>query len=177
VAQGKERLNREFSAGGVVFKKTRDPKGNEVKTLWLVTKSAPSKLFPYSYWRLPKGWLDDDKRLKGPGPKTLGKIKASQDDLKRAALKEVEEEGGVKARIIAKIGTTSFFKTFKGKKTLKFVTFYLMEWLKDLPQGFAFETEEVSWLTYGQARKKLSFHQEKEILDKAEKILSQRNLN
>ena len=31
----------------------------KLKTLWLTTKSRPSKLYPKAVWRFPKGWLDD----------------------------------------------------------------------------------------------------------------------
>ncbi len=156
---------REFSAGGVVFKKEGD------KVLWLITKSTPSKATPQSKWRLPKGRLDDEEDGNKSGPRARGEIKATEDEIRNAALKEVAEEGGVEARVIKKIGTERYFYTFEGKEYLKFVTFYLMEFVNDLPEGPNFETSEVVWLSYMEARKQLSYSGEKKILDKAQELL------
>jgi len=165
-------MDREFSSGGVVFKETKT--GNEKsKVYWLVTKSAPSRDFAKSSWRLPKGWIDDKEDGESPGLMTTGAKRAPEKDLRNAALKEVAEEGGVKAKIIKKIGTTKYFFTIKNRKILKFVTFYLMEHVKDLPEGFGDETEEVKWLEYESAKKKLSFSGEKKILDQARKLQSE----
>lgn len=144
----KERVTREFSSGGVVYKK----EGN--KTLWLVTKSAVSDLYPKAVWRLPKGWIDEG------------------ESTEEAALREVREEGGVGAEIIQKIETVKYFFVTPDKtKILKFVTFYLMRWKKDLPQGFDGETSKIVWLPYQEAYKKLSFSGEKEVLEKAKELL------
>lgn len=154
---------REFSAGGIVYKR------RQAETQWLVAKSTPSKLYPESYWRLPKGWLDDAEGK--PGPLARGERKASEGDLREAALREVKEEGGILAKIVEKIGTERIFFTKDKVKVLKFVTYYLMEWNRDLPQGPGFETSEVTWLPFEKARKKLKYPSEKKILDKAKKIL------
>lgn len=144
----KEALKREFSSGGVVYKK----RGG--KTLWLVTKSAVSDLYPKSVWRLPKGWIDEGETTE------------------ETALREVGEEGGVEAQIIQKIETVKYFFVIPDKtKILKFVTFYLMEWNKDLPQGFDGETSEIAWLLYEEAHKRLSFSGEKQVLKKAKELL------
>ncbi|MBI3443130.1 NUDIX domain-containing protein [Candidatus Woesebacteria bacterium] len=134
----KSPISREFSAGGVVYK----------NDLWLITKSAPSELYPKGFWRLPKGWINEG------------------ENLEEAALREVREEAGIKAKIISKIGTEKYFLTFRGKRILKFVTFYLMEWVRDLPDGPGFETEKIEWLPFDEAYKKLSHRGEKEILRK-----------
>ena len=158
-------MNREFSAGGVVFKK----QGKEV--LWLVAKSAPSNLIPKGFWRLPKGWLDDLDGGKKPGSLGRGERKAKEGELQEAALKEVGEEGGVEAKITSKIVTDRFFFTFSGKRILKFVTYYLMEWLRDLPEGSGLETDEVKWLPFEEAKETLKHSGEKKILDKAREVL------
>lgn len=161
----RKKITREFSAGGVVFKKSKD------RILWLVTKSTPSEVIPKSTWRLAKGWLDDQKDIQKPGPLASGKKSATQVQIQKAALREVAEEGGVKAKIINKIGTEKYFWQVKEEMILKFVTFYLMEWQKDLPEGPGFETAEVKWLTFQKARKKLDYDREKKILDKAKDLL------
>lgn len=140
----KEKLTREFSSGGCVFKNDK----------WLVTKSAVSDLYPKAVWRLPKGWIDEGETTEV------------------AALREIKEEGGVEAKIVKRIETIKYFFNAPDKgKILKFVTFYLTEWLRDLPQGFNGETSEIAWLSYQEAYKRLSFSGEKEVLKKAKGLL------
>jgi 8-oxo-dGTP diphosphatase len=164
---GKEKtsVKREFSAGGVVFKKEKD------STFWLITKSSPSELIPKSAWRLPKGRLDDTKDNE-PGVLASGKKKASEEQIQKAAVKEVEEEGGVKARVVEKIGTIKYFFKLSRVTILKFVTFYLMEYDKDLESGFGPETLKVEWLEFDKARAKLDYSNERKVLDDARDIIS-----
>ena len=160
------KISREFSAGGVVFKKEKN------RFLWLVTEAAvlPKSLFPAGTWRLPKGWLDNAGKTI-PGLLASGKNRATEEELQNAALREVSEEGGVEAKIIKKIGTVNFpFNSIRGR-VIKFVTFYLMEWVKDLPEGTDFETSEVAWLSFEEAYKKLTYQGEKEVLKKARELL------
>jgi len=166
----KLQFRREFAAGGIVFKKLK-VKNKKLIILWLITRSSPSKQFPGVFWRLPKGWLDDSRGGKSPGPKSTGEIKVEEGDLIDAAKREVAEEGGIDAEIVRKIGTEKYFLRHGGKNILKFVTFYLMEWVRDLEEGFGFETTEVGWFSYIQARKTLSNSYEKKVLDKAKHIL------
>lgn len=108
-----------------------------------------------------------------PGPVASGKVRATEQQLQSAALREVSEEGGEEAKIIQKIGNEMFVFNSRLRKTrvMKFVTFYLMEWVGDVPSGHNGETSEISWLPYVEARKKLTHLGEKKILDKAKKLL------
>lgn len=137
----------------------------------MIAATSPSELYPKIYWRLPKGWIDNDSP-DSPGPMASGKVKATEEMLQKTAIREVSEEGGVEAKIIKKIGTASFFyQNHSRGRVLKFVTFYLMEWVKDLPEGHDHETSEVEWLPFNEALKKLSFSHEKEMLIKARDLL------
>lgn len=112
-------------------------------------------MFPKIHWTLPKGQIDKGESLEG------------------AAIREVEEETGVGVRIVKKIGTIKYFYNHpENGNILKFVTFYLMEFVKDLPDGHDEETSEVVWLPFEEAYKKLSFGGEKQILKKAWEALS-----
>ena len=155
----------EFSAGGVVFRRE-----NEI-SLWLITKSNPSSLYPEAYWRLPKGWLDDESDGKFPGPLARGDRKASQEEVESAAIREVKEEGGVNAKIIKRIGTEKRFFLKEGKRVLKFIVYFLMEYVSDEKDGFGLETSEVGWFPYEEARKKLKYSGEKKVLEKAKQLL------
>lgn len=152
-------MKRQFSAGGAVFRreKTRNKTQKRAKTLWLLIKpKGGKKFYDKIRWQLPKGWIDESE--------------TSQ----QAAVREVKEEGGVKAKIIDKIDTVKwFFKDIyegKGELTFKTVTFYLMEWQQDTKGGPGEETEKVIWLPYERAYKKLTFKNEKKILKKAKEI-------
>ena len=163
--QKEKTIRREFSAGGLVFKR----KSKEV--LWLITNSSPSSLYPEPYWRLPKGWLDDSLNGKSPGPYALGVRKPTPGIVENAAIREVQEEGGVNAKILKKVGTEKRFFVKEGKGVLKFITYYLMEYISDNPSGFGYETSEVGWFTYDEARKNLKYPSEKKVLDEAKRIL------
>jgi len=159
-------LKREFSAGGVVFKKATG------EFIWLITKSNPSDRIPDPVWRLPKGWIDNAKK-DIPGDIAKGLRRGSEDEIQKAAIREVAEEGGIEASIIQKLGTIKFFFQLQEEKILKFVTFYLMRWQKDLPQGFGDETLEVGWFPFKEAYKKLKYSGEKDILKKANETIGQ----
>jgi len=168
-------MDRQFSSGGIVYKKAKS------SFLWLITKSSPSQFYPKPVWRLPKGWIDNETH-ETPGPMTSGKIKADENSLQKAALKEVAEEGGVKAIIVKKIGTSRYVITFKptakwqGGKFLKFVTYYLMEWEKDTPESLDEESSETKWTSYPEAYKSLSFSYERQMLKKAKELLDSLSL-
>lgn len=141
-------FQREFSSGGVVFKKLNG------ELLYLITKSMPSELFPEAIWRLPKGWIDEGE---------------STED---TAVREVREEGGVDAKIITKIDNIKFVYTHPIRgKIFKVVTFYLMEWLRDRPEGFDRETSEIKWANFGEAIKMLYSSNEKQIVKKSKSLM------
>lgn len=159
----------EFSLGGVVFRKVKKHESISVKILFLITKSSPSDLYPHTYWRLPKGWIDDENDK--PGPFARGDMKTDEKTLHKAALREVREEAGVEVKIIKKICANKLFFIREGEKFIKFITFYLMEWVKDLPEGFGFETNEIGWFSLEKAKEKLKYKSEKAVLEKASEIL------
>jgi len=163
-ATSKKPLKREFSAGGVVYKVVRGD------ILWLVTKSSPSERIPKPVWRLPKGWIDNES-TETPGEVASGLRRGKEDEIQKAATREVEEEAGVEAKIVEKLGTIKFFFQLEGERILKFVTYYLMEWVRDLPEGPGFETEAVEWGPFETAYKRLKYPSEKDILKKANEVL------
>ena len=139
--KSKKKIKREFSAGGIVFRS--EPEG----ILWLVIKPTSD-----GKWRLPKGQIDK------------GESSAA------AAKREVEEEAGVEAEVLGKIGDEKFFFVWDKQKILKTVVFYLMKYSQEASQGFNFETEAIDWLEFEEAKKRLAFEKEIGLLEKAEKI-------
>jgi ADP-ribose pyrophosphatase YjhB (NUDIX family) len=159
---------RQFSAGGVVYKK------NNGEILFLLRKNTSnSGYYASNEWSLPKGWLDDAPDGINPGPLTLGQKRATEDQIRNTALKEVAEEGGVSARIISRLGTTKFFFVDHNKqKVWKTVIFYLMEYQSDLPGGPGWESSGVSWKNADQAREMLKKRKgEAQLISKAEKLV------
>lgn len=142
MGEGKEKLVRGFSAGGVVFKK--DGRGFR----WLIIKPAGTER-----WQLPKGRID-----KGEGSEA-------------AALREVEEEGGVEAKLVKKIGASQYFFTFQGQKIFKTVVYFLMEYLSDSKDGHDHEVDEIAFLDFEEALGRLTYKDDKEILKKAKDLL------
>ena len=138
----KAKIKREFSAGGMVFRK--EPEG----VLWLVVKPKGN-----TRWRFPKGWIE-------PGESSA-----------EAAKREVKEEGGVEAEVLGKAGNEKYFFVQDKQKIFKTVTFYLMEYIQEAEGGFSWETEELDWLPFKEAKKRLAFEKEKEILEKARELL------
>ncbi len=136
---------REFSAGGLVYKK----EDNQV--LWLVRRPKGGNDYRGNLgWSFPKGWIE-----KG-------------ETIEQAALREVAEEAGVKAQIVSKLPTLKiFFTNPDGQKVMKFITYFMMEWQEDLKESFGWETEEVKWVSKDEAAGLLIYKNEKELLDKA----------
>jgi len=147
----------ERSAGGIVYK-------NENKTIkWLVIKTISS-------YNTTKG-----KKRSGPVYKfPKGHLKKNEF-LKQAALREVEEEGKIKAKIITKVGSNNYilWDKLEKKKIIKKVTFFLMEYLSESSLKY-FDQEMVverSWYTFEEANEKLAYDSEKVLLSKAKKRL------
>jgi 8-oxo-dGTP pyrophosphatase MutT (NUDIX family) len=161
----------EKSAGGVVFK--REGAG---KPLFLIGKHSG-----YHKWVLPKGLVERGE---------------SQGE---AAVREVEEEVGVKARItdVAPLKTIEYYyfadlgtvsgEDAKGKsserrvkkyqeeggakvRVHKQVIFYLMEVEADLGKE-GWEMEERKWVSFADGLKELAFETEREVFEAAGKEL------
>jgi len=139
-----KKIKREFSAGGIVFKyKNKD-------IFWLVIKPTDD-----GRWRFPKG-----------------QINASESSV-AASKREVREETGVEAELLGKIGEERYLFVQNKQKILKTVIFYLMKYLKQTGVDFdKKEVEKIAWLPFIQAKKRLAFKQDKDLLAKAKKLLS-----
>jgi 8-oxo-dGTP pyrophosphatase MutT (NUDIX family) len=149
---------RKFSAGGIVYKKVRSKNekvgGNEV--LWLIRRAAPNPGFDGNLgWTLPKGLVDEG------------------EETTKAAVREVQEETGVSARIVSKLQPLKYVYTDKELgKVFKVVTYFLMEWETDLPEGFGWETKEIKWVSLDEGLQLLAYPTEKGVLREVMKLLS-----
>lgn len=144
----KSKIKREYSAGGVVFQKDSSTGSGQEEILWLVVKPTGSEK-----WRLPKGWI--------------GRNESSLE----AAKREVREEAGIEAEVLGKVGIEKYFFVQGKEKIFKTVVFYLMEYLQEAETGFSWETEKIDWLPFEEAKERLAFEKEKELLEKAKNLL------
>lgn len=130
-------MKREFSAGGIVF--------NSLGQVLLINNSAlrdPKK----SYWGFPKGHIEEGEKSE------------------QAALREVEEETGIKAKVIKKLGDSRYIYTRDGEKIFKVVVMFLMEYLGGEIKPQVEEVLAVEWFTTKEALEKLSFSRDKDLL-------------
>jgi bis(5'-nucleosidyl)-tetraphosphatase len=145
-------VKRKFSAGGIVFKKKNG------KTFWLVIQPKGGGHWSKGRWQFPKGWIEKSEKAE------------------QAAQREVEEETGVRARVVEKIDNLRIFFYDEDKnRVLKTISLFLMAYQD---QGQKKEDAEkiarIEWLPYNQVYKKLTFDTEKEALKRAKKILGEK---
>jgi ADP-ribose pyrophosphatase YjhB (NUDIX family) len=145
----------ERSAGGLVYKIENG------KIFWLLIKTISSfkslknkkKEQDGAVYKFPKGHLHKNEFLK------------------QAALREVEEEGQVKAKVVTKLGSNDYLIWDKEqrKKIIKKVTFFLMEYLGQSNLKY-YDTEMVlerEWFSFEEASRILAYDSEKLLLKKA----------
>ncbi len=139
---------RQISAGGVVFRRTSS--GVEVALI----STAFGKP-----WGLPKGLAE-----KG-------------ESLARTAHREVREETGLDGRIVEKIGHIEYFYTHKDdaglRRYFKIVYFFLMEYIGGDVANHDAEVSECRWFPVQDAISALKYDDEKKVLEKAVKIISE----
>lgn len=131
----------EISAGGIVYKK----EGEQV--LWLITKHSQ-----YKAWSFPKGIIGDHIRNE------------SKED---AALREVSEEGGIKAKIINNqpidVHYSYHFKEYLVTKT---VYYFLMEYISGDPKDHDWEVSEAMFVSEEEVKKTLNYKADQEAFEK-----------
>ena len=136
----------EFSAGGVVFRKTEK---NEIEILLIRVKTR---------WSFPKGNIERGE------PKD------------QAALREVKEETGVDANILDYLGEVDYWYNIGLTKIHKFVYYYLMEYAGGdvVPQKE--EIDEAKFIPLKEAKGKLAYSTDKEILERALNSMEKLNI-
>jgi len=151
MTEEKKKWKKEVSAGGVVYKK-------EGKNVLILLINPFSRNFgpPEDYWTWPKGKQDKDG-----------------EDLQQVALREVREEGGVNAVIEDELGYQKYFRNWKGDEAIKFVHYFLMRYQDGDPKDHDQEVAEAKWVAIDEVEKLLKFETDKDVFEKARKLLKQ----
>lgn len=139
-------MPREASAGGVVI---RENAGS-----WEVAVIRPHGR---NLWALPKGHVD-------PG-----------ETPEQTAAREVREETGLTATLVASLGEIRYVYQFRGQRIFKRVHFYLFRYqageLGVLPPGPRVEVDEARWVPLAQLVPVLGYKGEKSIAARAVRLL------
>ena len=137
-------LKTQVSSGGIIFRKHND-----------ITEIAMVAVKGGNVWCLPKGLID-----KGEVPE-------------KTALREVEEETGLKGRIIEKLGEITYWYYIKEEniKCKKTVHFFLMEYEAGDVSKHEWEVVNAAWFPIYVALKKARYKGEREIIEMARVIL------
>lgn len=132
----------ETSAGGIVFKKIGNRKLKNGNLLWLITQHSQHK-----GWGFPKGLVGDTN---------------AKEKMEEAALREVEEEGGVKAKIVNnKPAKVEYKYRFQGTLVGKTVYYFLMEYISGDPKDHDWEMMDAKFELEDEVKKILTFDSDK----------------
>lgn len=140
-------MAREASAGGVVVRE----QGSELEV-------AVIRPHGRSLWALPKGHVD-------PG-----------ETPEQTAVREVWEETGLRATLVAPLGEIRYVYQFRGQRIFKRVHFFLFRYqsgvLGDLQHaGHRVEVDETRWVPLQRAAALLGYKGEKAIAARAARML------
>jgi len=140
--------SEEVSAGGLVVR--RAASGIEALIAEQLDRNSGRRTV-----RLPKGKLD-------PG-----------ETVEQAALREVREEVGLSARILAPLGEVSytFFERRAGRQIAKRVHYFLMACEAGLAYAADGEMEAVLWCALAEAERRLTFDAERGIVARGRALL------
>ena len=102
-------------------------------------------------WQFPKGQVEKGERME------------------ETAVREVREETGVEARIVKSLGRINYWYYREGRRIYKTVHFFLMEAVRENRKQRDSEMDEVRWFNLEDAVKKISYRNERDILERANK--------
>ena len=141
----------EFSAGGIVVKNPSTSSGQD-KPLILVAQHSG-----HHGWVFPKGIIGDTDK---------------KETKEQTAVREVEEETGVKAEIIKPLTPVIYWYVREKEKIKKTVYYFLMHYISGDIADHDWEMEDAGWFEVEEAMKLLSFKRDRELLERAVEIMN-----
>ncbi len=140
------------SAGGIVFKK------EDNQYLWLIVQHSQHK-----GWVFPKGLVGD---------------KNSSESMEEAALREVEEEGGVKAKIIDLPPIKTFYQyRWQDELIKKTVYYYLMKYQSGNPANHDWEVSQAKFFLQEEVLSILTYSSDKDAFQKILKLIKNKKID
>jgi 8-oxo-dGTP diphosphatase len=141
-------IKTQVSSGGVIFRR----EGSNAEIALVAVKEG-------RVWSLPKGVVE-----KGEEPS-------------QTAVREVWEETGLSGRIVKKIGDISYWYYIKDNNTKcrKTVHFYLLEYVSGTTSDHNREVDAAEWVPIDDALNRVSYKGDREIVQKAKEMLSEKN--
>lgn len=138
-------IRTQVSSGGVIFRRNND-----------MTEIALVAVKGGNVWCLPKGLVDRGERPE------------------ETAVREVQEETGLRGRIRDKIGDISYWYYIRGEnaRCRKTVHFYLMDYLSGSTDDHDSEVDKASWFSIDEAISKVSYKGDREIIKKAKEMIN-----
>ena len=136
----------ETSAGGLVVDRT----GSRPRAAIIGRLDRRGRLL----WSLPKGHLEAGE---------------SAED---AAVREVEEETGIRGRVVAPLGTIDYWFVAEDRRIHKTVHHYLLEASGGELSDEDIEVDEVAWVPLDELRERLAYAGERRLADTAAGLLA-----
>lgn len=141
----------QVSAGGIVYKLVTRHQSLVTK-LWLICQHSLHR-----GWVFPKGLVGDQD---------------STEAVEQAALREVEEEGGIKTKVISnKPIITNYQYLWEGKLIKKIVYYFLMEYVSGDPKNHDWEMSEAKFVTKEEVKKTLTYRNDKKAFEETLKFM------
>lgn len=138
--------NEETSAGGLVVDRTTDPQCGAL----IGRLDRRGRLM----WSLPKGHLE------------------AGETAEQAAIREVQEETGIRGRILAPLGAIDFWFVADGRRIHKTVHHFLLESTGGQISDDDPEVVEVEWVNLEDIRGRLAYPDERRLLDQVPRLLA-----
>jgi 8-oxo-dGTP pyrophosphatase MutT (NUDIX family) len=136
----------ETSAGGLVV----DRKNGQPVVALIGRKDRRGRLL----WSLPKGHLE------------------AGETAPEAAVREVEEETGIRGRVVAELGTIDYWFVADGRRIHKTVHHYLLEASGGELCDEDVEVDEVAWVPLAELRERLAYAGERRLAQTAAELLA-----
>ena len=136
----------ETSAGGLVV----DRSGTRPRAAIIGRVDRRGRLL----WSLPKGHLE------------------AGETTEDAAVREVEEETGIRGRVVAPLGTIDYWFVAEDRRIHKTVHHYLLEAAGGELSDRDIEVDEVAWVPLDELRDRLAYAGERRLADTAADLLA-----
>ncbi len=136
----------ETSAGGLVV----DRSGAEPRAALIARADRRGRLL----WSLPKGHLE------------------AGETAHDAAVREVQEETGIRGEVLAPLGTIDFWFVAEGRRIHKTVHHFLLAAVGGELSDADIEVDEVAWVPLDQVVERLAYADERRLVGKVHDLLA-----